>query len=69
MTEPKPIRTRPEPGTIPGPGVCVFTELLVWSSRFFAFYTRTGRVPAETRRELEIGLGQAIRAAEEFLKD
>lgn len=60
------LQTRPYP---PGPGVCVFTELLAWSKKFFAFHTRTGEIPETSRHELEAGLGSAIRSAEEFLKD
>jgi|OpeIllAssembly_1097287.scaffolds.fasta_scaffold130019_2 hypothetical protein len=60
------LQTRPYP---PGPGVCVFTELLAWSKKFFAFHTRTGEISETSRHELAAGLGSAIRSAEEFLKD
>jgi hypothetical protein len=63
------LRTRPELGDPIGPGRCVFTELLTWSKKFYAFHTRTGILPADDRRALEAGLGRAIRAAEDFVKD
>lgn len=62
------LQGRPDPGWA-GPGVCVFTELLAWSKIFYAVHMHGGRIPVEGRRELEAGLGNAIRNAEEFLKD
>jgi hypothetical protein len=53
----------------PGRGTCVFTELLTWSKLFFAFHTGSGEIPETSRHELERGLSEAIRNAEEFMKD
>jgi hypothetical protein len=63
--------SRPEPGPVverpePGPGVCVFTHLLEWSKKFYAFHTRCA---GGAGRELEAGMLAAILKAEEFLRD
>jgi len=67
---PRPLQTRPDPGTLrPGHGGLRLHRALALEQEVLRAAHARGRDPGESRQELAAGLGNAIRSAEEFLKD